>query len=182
MLIYLQADPFSIEKLFEIASKISTPLALAGICVVVVFLILWRILGLAIFESVGGSRTAEIIKLIVGTIFVLALVAVVLGIAGYVFISVYHPPSIDRSSVNIPEGFTIKSAAEVIVRPENFTVSYVNCSAEALGSEVLAGPIIGKSKVEVIENLARRRKDMATPLSLVVTKNEGRGFYEITCK
>lgn len=181
MLVYLQTDVFSVEKLFEIASKVSTPLAIGGLCVMGFFLILWMILRLPIFANLEG-QTAGVIKFIIGTFFVLALVAVVLGISGYVFISVYHPPTVDQPSANIPDGFTIRSAADLIVRPENFTVSFINCKENLLASELLPGPITGKTKVEEIENLPRRRKDASTPLSLVVNKIEARGVYEISCK
>ncbi len=62
---------------------IRNPLALGGLAVIVLCVIYNRILGLGIFSTMTGSQTTALLTTMVGYVFWLALVAVALGIAGY---------------------------------------------------------------------------------------------------
>lgn len=72
------------HEIFELASRISTPLALGGFVAAVLFFIFRQILKKNIFPSLTRSASAEVIKVIIDRLFVLALVAMVLGFAGYI--------------------------------------------------------------------------------------------------
>lgn len=72
------------QEIFEIASRVSTPLALGGFLAAVVFFIFRQILKKDFFPTLAKSASAEIIKTIIDRLFVLALVAMVLGFAGYI--------------------------------------------------------------------------------------------------
>ncbi len=72
------------QEIFEIASNLSTPLALGGFFAAVVFFIFRQILKKNFFPTLTKSHSAEIIKTIIDRLFVLALVAMVLGFAGYI--------------------------------------------------------------------------------------------------
>ena len=71
------------QEIFEIASNVSKPLALGGFFAAVVFLIFRQIIKKNIFPTLARSHSTEIIKTIIDRLFVLALVAMVLGFAGY---------------------------------------------------------------------------------------------------
>jgi len=72
------------EKLAAIANKVKTPLALAGLIVIVLYGIYRQVLSLDIFSKVGEASTLILIGGILDKLFWLALIALVMGIASYV--------------------------------------------------------------------------------------------------
>jgi hypothetical protein len=72
------------QEIFEIASRISTPLALAGFIAAAFFFIVRSIVAKNIFPTLTKQLSGDIIKLIIDRMFVLSLVAMVLGFAGFV--------------------------------------------------------------------------------------------------
>lgn len=86
------------QEVFEIASKVSTPLALGGFVFAVLFFIFRQILKKDIFTTLAKSASAEIIKTVIDRLFILALVAMVLGFAGYIFPNPNNivPPKIEN--------------------------------------------------------------------------------------
>jgi len=72
------------QGLFDIASRISTPLALAGFLVAAFFLIVRAIIVKNIFPTLTRQLSGDIIKLIIDRLFILSLVAMVLGFVGFV--------------------------------------------------------------------------------------------------
>lgn len=77
------------NALFEIASAVKTPLALAGIVVVALYLIFKAILKLNIFPKLARKDTFQLINRIMTYLFILALIAIVLGFVSYMVI---QPP------------------------------------------------------------------------------------------
>lgn len=84
------------DRIFEIASRVSTPLALAGFFAAIVFLILRQILKKDIFPSLTRQLSSEIIKMVIKYLFILSLVAMVLGFAGYVITALLPTGNGDR--------------------------------------------------------------------------------------
>ncbi len=78
------------QEIFEIASNISRPLALGGFFAAVVFFIFRQILKKEVFPTLSKSASADIIKTIIDRLFLLALVAMVLGFAGYILPNPNH--------------------------------------------------------------------------------------------
>lgn len=72
------------QGLFEIAARISTPLALAGFFAAAFFFIIRAIIAKNIFPTLTRQLSGDIIKLIIDRFFILSLVAMVLGFAGFV--------------------------------------------------------------------------------------------------
>ena len=66
-------------KIFEIASQVSTPLALAGFIACVVFFVLRQIVAKNIFPRLTSAVGAGLLRHIIDRLFVLALVAMCLG-------------------------------------------------------------------------------------------------------
>lgn len=69
------------DKIFEIASKVSTPLALAGIVIVALFLVYREVVKKKL--NLTKSHSFEVLRLIIRGIFVLGLVALSFGLVGY---------------------------------------------------------------------------------------------------
>lgn len=76
------------EAIFNIAAQISTPLALGGFFAAVVFFVFKRVLTQDLLRRLTSLHSAEIIKKIIDKLFVLALVAMVLGFLAYILIRV----------------------------------------------------------------------------------------------
>jgi hypothetical protein len=85
------------SKVFEIASKVSTPLGLAGIFAVILFYLLKQVLGSLKKGQQYQHSNFKILKSIVDKLFILALVAMCLGFIGWVVTKVYSPPIINTS-------------------------------------------------------------------------------------
>ena len=73
------------NDIFDIATRISTPLALSGLFAAILFFVLRQILAKDMFPKLARAAGADIIKTIVNRLFVLALVAMVFGFVGYIF-------------------------------------------------------------------------------------------------
>lgn len=72
-----------LSKIGAALQAVRTPLSLGGLTVLVLCIIYNRILGMPIFSAMKGDQTAQLIGTMAGYVFWLALVAIVLGIAGY---------------------------------------------------------------------------------------------------
>ncbi|MFM0198167.1 hypothetical protein PQQ65_34480 [Paraburkholderia strydomiana] len=77
------------EGIFDIASSVSTPLALGGFLAAVVFFIFRQIIAKDIFPKLTDVLGADIIKRIIDRLFVLALVTTILGIGAYVYVDTF---------------------------------------------------------------------------------------------
>lgn len=71
----------------EIATKISTPLMLAGFLAGAFFLILRQVVAKNIFPQLTKKVSGSILVLVINRLFVLSLVAMVLGFAGFVLVT-----------------------------------------------------------------------------------------------
>jgi hypothetical protein len=71
------------DKIFDIAAKVSTPVGLSGITLAALLLICREIIRKEIFPNLTKNLSAEILKLLIHRFFVLALVSMLLGFAGF---------------------------------------------------------------------------------------------------
>ena len=72
------------EKIFEISSNISTPLALAGFISSILFFILKQIIAKKIYPELTKKDSSKIIVIIINKVFILSLVATILGFLGFI--------------------------------------------------------------------------------------------------
>jgi hypothetical protein len=70
-------------RLVAIATRVQTPLALAGLIVIVLYAIFSQILRLDIFANVGGNGTLQLVSDVLQKLFILAIVSLCLGVASY---------------------------------------------------------------------------------------------------
>jgi hypothetical protein len=94
------------NSIFDIASKVATPLALAGLFGAILFFTLRRILQAHFVSQVGKNQSAQILLRIINYLFILCLVGMILGFAGYVL------------RFSRPENNKSKTKAEQIVELE----------------------------------------------------------------
>lgn len=72
-----------LAKVAGVLRGVRTPLSLAGLTVIVLCVVYNRVLGLGVFSTITASQTTSLLSAMVGYVFWLAIVAVALGIAGY---------------------------------------------------------------------------------------------------
>jgi hypothetical protein len=70
--------------LFGLINKIKTPLMLAGLVVVVLYLTIKRVLELPIFPTISPDSTEALLIRVVDAVFWLAVLATILGFIGFV--------------------------------------------------------------------------------------------------
>jgi len=73
-------------KILKIATKIATPLSLASLVVLVLYLLFRAILKLPVFSQLAEGNTFLLLMAVINKLFILALVGLVLGIIAYVFV------------------------------------------------------------------------------------------------
>ncbi len=73
------------NKLFNVATKIATPLSLASLSLLVLYGIYKAIVGMGIFPELTNSDTFQLLNNIINKLFILALVAMIIGVCAYIF-------------------------------------------------------------------------------------------------
>ena len=89
------------STIFEIATNVSTPLMVAGFLSAAFFLILRRIVGKDIFPRLTRALSVELLRLIVDRLFILSLIALVLGFLGFALTLVYSNPQPEEQNVKV---------------------------------------------------------------------------------
>lgn len=102
------------ERLFEVASSISTPLGLGGFFAAVIFYIFKQVLTKDFLRQMTSAHSADVIKLIVERLFVLALIAMILGFVAYLVTKVIPP--VPAATV-VPPAPVAASATQVASAP-----------------------------------------------------------------
>lgn len=117
------------QDIFQIASNVSTPLALGGFVTAVLFFIFRQILKKDIFPSFTKTASAEVIKIVVDRLFILALISMVLGFAGFVISNrINASPSTDK--INSLD--KLELSASVFGKNENNKTKILKDDKEAL--------------------------------------------------
>lgn len=90
----------NLVKLFGVAEKIKTPLALSGVVVIVLYLLFKQVLSLNVFSNIGSTNTFVLLQNILSMVFWLAVVTIVLGIGSYILAMVLKH-QIDARASNV---------------------------------------------------------------------------------
>lgn len=166
------------NKFFEIASHVSSPLALAGLVVGALFLIFKKILSMNIFPQLTRQLGGAILLKIINTFLVLALVAIILGFAGYAMQTYYPKLEHDFVSMGSDEDQSLEHVVQALAKGRNVTINFGQNCDQARSATVEAGEYEGKNIVEFLENLKQRVKGNSVNY---LAKKEGEQRYEIIC-
>ncbi len=94
---------FDAAKLFAVADRVKTPLALAGTVVIALYLIYRQVLSLSIFSNIGSQPTFLVIQSIIDKLFWLAILALVLGVGSYLAIALRgHRAPPEKDALTLP--------------------------------------------------------------------------------
>ena len=89
------------QSVLDIATRVSTPLMLAGFLAAAFFLTLRQIIAKNIFPRLAQQLGGKILLVIINRLFVLALVAMILGFGGYILGTLYPSRTVAQSTVAI---------------------------------------------------------------------------------
>jgi len=103
-----------VTEIFKIATNVSTPLMLAGFLAAAFFLIIRYILKKDIFPTLNRQLSSDIIKLIIERLFILALIALVLGFAGFVLTVLNEHSTPPEKLVDVPSYYIIAWSVESV--------------------------------------------------------------------
>lgn len=94
-----------IDKLARLLVRIRTPLSLAGLAFVVLYLIYRQVLGLDVFARLDQEATFRILNQVIGSLFWLAMVALILGVlASFSLVNALAGTSSGSASRSIARG------------------------------------------------------------------------------
>lgn len=173
-----------VERILEIASRVSTPLALGGLVVGALFLTFRQILALNIYPRLSREAGGQIILKIINAFLALALVATVLGFVAYVLPTVMNAyyPKLERDYVDIgtDEDQPLEAVVRAAAAGRNVTINFsADCGADVRRAVVEAGDHDGKDMRDFLEKLKERVRGRAVNYSVV---QEGERRYEIVCR
>lgn len=171
------------NAIFDLATKVATPLALGGFLAAVAFFIFRQIIAKNIFPTLTVAISGTILLNIINKLFILALVAMILGFAGYV-VSIFaqqREPAPDAISISLISGTPLRDAARMIAANEGYTTIFSNCDEGILGVKVEPGTMTARTSKELIEALQYRVTGAPSPKKYHVERLKDRGIYDIRC-
>lgn len=169
------------SSIFEIASKVSTPLALAGVAVAVLFIIFKLLIKKNIFPKLTVALSGEVILKIINYVFIIAVIAIAFGFAGYVIDKFIPASPSDYIKVSLPSKMSFKNAVKTIVANDGHTVVFSNCTEMLLDAKIEPGEFGGKTSKDLIEALQYRLINSGKVGKYSVEYFQDRGIYEIKC-
>lgn len=172
------------SQIIDLASRVSTPLALSGLVTAFVFLIFRQIIARNIFPKLSTAITGTIIQDIINKLFRLALVAMILGFFGYIVsIGAQQPkPPPDSITISLPSGISLRDAAKMVAASEGYTAVFFSCADALLQGKVEPGTLTGKTSKELLEVLQYRIVSSRSAKKFLVERLMDRGIYEIHCE
>ena len=171
------------NAIIDTASKVSTPLALGGLVVAILYLIYRQIIKRDMFPKLTVALAGTIIQSIINKLFILALVAILLGFAGYIiatFSSISKLPP-DSITINLTSGMSFQDAVKMIAANDSHMAVFSNCTEALLGAKLEPGEFGGKTSKRLIEALQYRLIISGKAVKYRVEHFKDRGIYEIRC-
>jgi hypothetical protein len=171
-----------VNHIVDIASRVSTPLGLAGVIAAFLYVILRAIIALNIFPKLTTALAGTVVLTIINRLFVLALVATVLGFFGFVIQTVAAPAKQSHAGIELLSGKTLYDAAQMIVENDSQTVKFTECTDDVLATKVRGGPLNAATSKELLEQLQYRLVNPPKPVVYSVNHLPNKGIYEILCQ
>jgi hypothetical protein len=166
------------EEIIKIAVGVSTPIALAGLAAAILFLLFRMILSTNFIPQLTKAGGLKVIKWIITTVFIFALVTACFGFAGYVIRTKYPTLSADYVDVGTGEPQTLEAVVNAVKVGRNVTVEFMNCSPAVKSAVVEPGNHDGIDIKDLLEKLRQRVRGQQ-PEYRVEKKGDRR--YEIIC-
>jgi hypothetical protein len=166
--------------IWETVTSISTPLILGGLVVVVMFFIFKTIFSKNIIPQLNQTTGGKVVLRIVNFLFILSLVAIILGFVGYAIAKYYPPLDSDYVSMGIPEEMPLELVVQLIAEEKDVTINFnKNCNDSVKNATLNPKGYEGGSVKEFVENLKQGVKGESIYYSVI---KEGELRYEIVCR
>jgi hypothetical protein len=175
------------EKVLEVAMRVSTPIAVAGLVVGVLLIIFYAILKLKIFPRLNQTMGKDLLASMMKYLYRLALVSIVLGFIAYlapivlgaVFPAKRMPP--DSAQWQMKFDYTLKDAIYHAAKLDDHpAVRFEKCDEAVMNIKVNKGTYTGKNYSDIIKQLQFNLAEPATREIYQVRLSE-EGYYEILC-
>jgi hypothetical protein len=176
-------DKVFIDKILGVASKVYTPLSLAGLIIGAMFLIFRQILSMNIFPQLTEQAGGAVIIKIINVFLIISLTSIVLGFVAYVVTTYsknkYPPLDPDFVSVGTAQDKTLEEIVRAVAMERNVTINFNgNCHKSIRNAVIEPGEHEGKNMKEFLENLRQRVKGQSIKYSVI---KEAERRYEINC-
>ena len=166
------------DEIIRVAVGVTTPIALAGLAIAVLFLLFRMIISKDFIPQVTQAGGLKVIKWVITTVFILALVTACLGFAGYVIRTKYPTLSEEYVDVGTGEPQPLEAVVNAVKVGRNVTIEFMNCSPAVRSAIVEPGNHDGIDIKDLLEKLRQRVRGQQ-PEYRVEKKGERR--YEIIC-
>ena len=168
------------KKVLVFATRVGTPLALAGLIIGVFFLIVRLMISSGLIPQVTVEAGGTILLRIVNGLIILSLFAVILGFVGY-WIRIRNP-KIDPHYVGIetPDEYSLSQLVNLIATQRDVTINFAsNCDEFVRQARIEKGKHEGRDMKHLLESLKQRVKGQSINYAV---KKEDDKRYEIVCK
>jgi heme/copper-type cytochrome/quinol oxidase subunit 2 len=174
-----------IQKVLEISTKVSTPIAVAGLVVGVLLILFYAILRLKIFPKLNQKMGKDLLSSMMKYVYRLAMVSIILGFVAYLTPKVLGEIFPARSA---PRNYaqwenkgerSLKQAIERVAEIDRHPSVKFDCEESVLNMKVKKGIYTGSSYTDIIKQLQNSLVEPATIKYQVRLTEEG--IYEIVC-
>jgi hypothetical protein len=171
------------KEIFNIATKIHTPLMLGGVIVFVLFFIFYKIVSSLPLGKTDPKNTTLVLIKLMRFIWILALVGIGLGFFAYIgkIILETRYPALSPTYVDVGTDavYPLEGIVRTVARNRNVTIYFDNaCDSTIRKAPIGAGNHNGKDIQDFLEKLKDRVEGKSVSFSI---KKEGESRYEITC-
>lgn len=169
------------KEIFKIASTASTPLAITGIALCVLFYIFKSILERV--RVVKQNDGTLIIFRIIKVLYTVSIICILLGFLGYLFklgVERYYPNMQEEQvSVGTDQDYYLKDFVEIVAKQQNVTI-YFNSSCDTTLNKIIieSGDHYGKNTMDFFINLKERIKGDSISYDI---KQKSQSRFEIIC-
>lgn len=175
------------EKVLEVATRVSTPIAVGGLALGVLLIIFYAILKLNIFPKLNQTMGKDLLTSMMSYLYRLAMVAIVLGFVAYltpiVLGAIFPPKRVppDSAEWQMRFDYTLKGAIEHVAGLDNHpSVRFDKCDDSVMNVQVKKGTYTGRNYSDIINQLQfHLAEPSAKEIYQVRLKEEG--YYEILC-
>jgi len=106
-----------LDKIFDIAIKVKTPLSITGLAVIILYLVIRQVLSLDVFANVGEENTYLLLSSVLDKIFWFAIIALFFGVFSYIITFLFKKKS-KKSDVKLIDARNDETMSDYIQTEE----------------------------------------------------------------
>ena len=174
-----------IQRILEISTRVSTPIAVAGLVIGALLIIFYTILKLRIFPKLNQKMGKDLLTSMMRYVYRLAMVSITLGFVAYltpIVLGAIFPPR------RVPPNFaqwenkgerSLKQAIQRVAEIDRHPAVRYKCDDRLLNMQVKKGIYTGVDFADIIKQLQFNLVEQSAIEYQVILTAEG--YYEIVC-